>query len=112
MKQFMVRVYRNTDGDYADALVAALTPGGETKYTYLGEFKERVPLRAYDADGEEIDTSWDHTVSWDTIKAIMEAIKMKADKDASREGPIDKPEPKPVYTRWQRFCLKIARLPS
>jgi len=96
-----------------DAFVAALTPGGETKYAYLGEFKERVTMRAYDADGDEIETSWDHTISWDTIKAILAAIKMKADKDAIRRDGFDpKPEPKPVYNRWQRFCLKIARIPT
>lgn len=96
-----------------DAFNDALTPNGATKYAYLGEFKMPVVSRGYDDDGEEYERTDRHVVSWDVIKEIMTSIKKRAEQDAIRRiGAAPEKQPPPVYTWWQRFCLKIARLPT
>jgi hypothetical protein len=54
--------------------VEALTPSGETKAAYLGEFK--MPIVRVDECGDEYTESV--TVSWDVIKEIMSAIRARA----------------------------------
>lgn len=96
-----------------DAFEAALTPNGATKYAYLGEFKLPVTMRGYDDDGDEVERTEKFVVTWDVIKDIMSSIKLRAEQDAVRRiGSEPTTPPKPVYTRWQRFCLKIARIPG
>jgi hypothetical protein len=57
-----------------EGLREALTPSGETKGAYIGEFKFSV--HAYDEDGEE--KWWDEIIPWTTIKEIMAAISKRA----------------------------------
>ena len=54
--------------------VEALTPSGDTKVAYIGEFSMRFPV--FDDDGEDVM----HTVNvpWTTIKEIMGAIRERA----------------------------------
>ena len=61
-------------------LVEALTPSGETKAAYIGEFHFDVEDR--DADGE--DCLRRVTVPWTTVKEIMATIRARA---AAGEGP-------------------------
>jgi len=67
-----------------DALTEALTPSGETKAAYIGEFTIAVE-RHVDEDGEVDDEAEGHadpyehiTVPWTTIKEIMAAIRARA----------------------------------
>lgn len=60
-----------------DALREALDPN-LTKAAYLGEIKERITVTGYDEDGELDERTIDHTVSWDTIKAMMAMIAARA----------------------------------
>lgn len=95
-----------------DALLDALTPSGVTKFEYSSEFRMPVTTRGVDEDGDEYERIDRHTVPWDVIKEIMSFIKKKAEQDAvRRNGAPIKEAPKPSYTRWQKFCLKIARIP-
>ena len=56
-------------------LRAALTPSGETKVAYMGEFS--VPLPEFDEDGNEV---WRNiNVPWTTIKEIMVVILQHAE---------------------------------
>ena len=68
-----------------DKLFEALTPSGDTKATYLGEFKFNVEIE--NVDFEEDEDESDHNprtlmmpvyVPWTTIKDIMKAIRMRA----------------------------------
>lgn len=64
------------------ALTEALTPSGDTKAEYIGEFS--FPVCHLDEDGEEV---WHPTpVPWDTIKEIMAAISARAAR-ALHENP-------------------------
>jgi hypothetical protein len=64
--------------------VEALTPSGDTKAEYAGEFHISV-YAAEDEDGNEI---WRKVpVDWTTIKAIMAAIKSRATLAALTETP-------------------------
>lgn len=53
----------------------ALTPSGETKGAYMGEFSVRLPV--FDAHGH--DTYRHINVPWTVIKEIMKAIKSHAE---------------------------------
>jgi hypothetical protein len=53
----------------------ALTPSGDTKAAYAGEFH----ISVYDADDEDGNEIWRKVpVDWTTIKAIMAAIRNRA----------------------------------
>lgn len=75
-----------------EAITEALTPSGGTKAEYIGEFFEEVefPNPEYDEDDEE--SEGDETVlrrvyiQWETVKEIMNAIKVRAARSASREA--------------------------
>ena len=55
--------------------VEALTPSGDTKAEYAGEFH----ISVYDAEDEDGNEIWRKVpVDWTTIKAIMAAIKARA----------------------------------
>jgi len=63
----------------------ALTPSGDTKAEYSGEFS----ISVYDAEDEDGNEIWRNVlVDWTTIKAIMAAIKARA----SLTAPSAKPE--------------------
>jgi hypothetical protein len=55
-------------------LLEALTPSGDTKYAYIGEFSWTEWL----ADENGIEQGHERTVPWDTIKEIMAAIRERA----------------------------------
>lgn len=55
-------------------LVEALTPSGETKAAYMGEFS--IPFPTVDEDGNEVMLR--PNVPWTTIKEIMAAIRARA----------------------------------
>lgn len=57
-----------------ERLREALTPSGETKAAYVGEFTIKVVVG--DDDGEDIHEYY--TVPWTTIKEIMAAIRERA----------------------------------
>jgi hypothetical protein len=73
-KALLARAPRPEASGEVEALREALTPSGETKAAYIGEFKFRV--HAYDEDGNE--KWWDEDVPWTTIKEIMAAISKRA----------------------------------
>ena len=57
------------------AFEEALTPSGDTKAEYAGEFH----ISVYDAEDEDGNEIWRNVpVDWTTIKAIMAAIKARA----------------------------------
>jgi hypothetical protein len=56
------------------SLHGALTPSGDTKAAYHGEFAFDVPLDGYDEDGEPLDGTKRVYVPWTTTKEIMVAI--------------------------------------
>jgi hypothetical protein len=58
-----------------ERLQEALTPSGETKAAYIGEFSFDVEDR--DEDGEEC--SRNVVVPWTTVKEIMAAIRSRAE---------------------------------
>lgn len=80
----LVNAYRAGELVHATTLAAkdaeiarlkeALTPSGNTKAAYHGDFKFQIALR--DEDGEEY--SHDVFVPWTTVKEIMKAIKARA----------------------------------
>lgn len=57
-----------------ERLTEAMTPSGDTKSAYMGEFSVRLP--DVDEDGNEYTRSIN--VPWTTIKEIMAAIKARA----------------------------------
>lgn len=60
-------------------LLEALTPSGDTKAAYMGEFSFDFPF--FDEDGEEC--SHPINVPWTTIKEIMDAIRLRAEQHAA-----------------------------
>lgn len=85
--------YRNPDGPEAsaairhlvaerDRLEEALTPSGDTKAAYHGEFKFQVTQwrENEDPDSDEEMEAYlaDFTVPWTTVKEIMAALKARA----------------------------------
>jgi hypothetical protein len=56
------------------SLEEALTPNGETKAAYIGEFKQGVSLR--DQHGNVIEG--EAIITWTTVKEIMKAIRKQA----------------------------------
>jgi|GEM_PF-1835067 len=56
------------------ALEGALTPDGDTKASYIGEFKFSITLNVEDEDGEPQEIQHQVYVPWDTTKEIMAAI--------------------------------------
>lgn len=66
--------YFRTAAARIEALEEALTPSGDTKAAYMGEFSVRLP--DIGPDGEEYMRSIN--VPWTTIKAIMAAIRARA----------------------------------
>jgi hypothetical protein len=63
----------------ADQLLEALTPSGETKAEYMGEFSMSFP--EFDDDGEEVTRTIN--VPWVTIKEIMAAVRARAERRAA-----------------------------
>jgi hypothetical protein len=63
---------------HTEALVEALTPSGDTKAAYSGEFMIDAPYQGYDEDGEPLEGTYRLTVPWTTIKEIMAAIRTRA----------------------------------
>jgi hypothetical protein len=63
-------------------LVEALTPSGDTKAAYIGEFSFTVTALEIDESGEPVECQRSVTVPWTTVKEIMAAILARAD-DAS-----------------------------
>ena len=61
-------------------LVEALTPSGDTKAAYMGEFS--FPVADTDEDGSEYTRK--QYVPWDTIKQIMAAIVSRATSNKDR----------------------------
>lgn len=62
-----------------EALEEALTPSGDTKAAYMGEFKFGIAVTEYDEDEEQyVEVHRDIPVPWDTIKQIMNAIRDRA----------------------------------
>lgn len=72
---------RELDAQLA-AQTEALTPSGDTKGAYMGEF--RFEVRGVDEEGEETDIRID--TPWDTIKQIMAAIRARAAATLARGG--------------------------
>jgi hypothetical protein len=62
----------------AERFEEALTPSGDTKAAYHGEFAFDVPLDGYDEDGEPLDGTKRVYVPWTTVKEIMAAINARA----------------------------------
>jgi len=56
----------------------ALTPSGDTKAAYSGEFKFSITETFEDDDGDVVERSRDILVPWTTIKEIMAAIAARA----------------------------------
>lgn len=70
-----------------DGLREALTPSGDTKAAYSGEFKMRIIQTVFDECGELDEVATDIPVEWTTIKEIMAAISSRARQAlASRAG--------------------------
>jgi hypothetical protein len=67
------------DSARTTALCEALTPSGDTKAAYHGEFKFDVPLDGYDEDGEILEGLKSVYVPWTTVKEIMAAILRRAE---------------------------------
>ncbi|GAQ23982.1 hypothetical protein DEIGR_400115 [Deinococcus grandis] len=63
------------------AQTEALTPSGDTKGAYMGEFQ--FEMRGVDEEGEETDIRID--TPWDTIKQIMAAIRSRAAATLARD---------------------------
>jgi hypothetical protein len=59
-------------------LVEALTPSGDTKAAYMGEFSFPGVIRYENEDGEECEDAHKIPVPWTTIKEIMAAIRARA----------------------------------
>jgi len=57
------------------ALEGALTPDGDTKAAFIGEFKFSIDLNVEDEDGEPQEIQHQVYVPWDTTKEIMAAIR-------------------------------------
>ena len=72
-----------------DALMEALTPSGETKAAYMGEFTIAIEPHFNedeepDDEAEDAPDPYEHiTVPWTTIKEIMAAIR-------ARSNPVEK----------------------
>lgn len=62
--------------------IAALTPSADTKAAYIGEFQFQFPER----DEEGNDVMRNINVPWTTIKEIMRAIDLYAERLASERG--------------------------
>lgn len=63
-----------------ERLREALTPSGDTKAAYMGEFAFNIPDSHFDEESEEfVECSRKVYVPWDTIKEIMAAIRALAD---------------------------------
>ena len=78
------RTYADGVEDRAAALDKALTPSGDTKAAYMGEFSFDVRESRYDEEtGELIEEGRKVYVPWTTIKEIMAAIRSRALKDKS-----------------------------
>lgn len=56
----------------------ALTPSGDTKAAYMGEFSIRMMVPSIDEDDDEL-VPHSEPVPWTTIKEIMAAIRKRAD---------------------------------
>lgn len=56
----------------------ALTPSGDTKAAYSGEFKMPVTQTVFDEDGELDEVTSALTIEWTAIKEIMAAISARA----------------------------------
>lgn len=68
------------------ALREALTPSGDTKAEYAGEFS----ITVYDGEDEDGAEQWRKVlVDWTTIKAIMATIKARAALSASQPRKTD-----------------------
>jgi len=63
--------------DSGERMREALTPSGDTKAAYMGEFKFDVMFPSLDEDDDE-PVPHPVTVPWDTIKEIMAAIAGRA----------------------------------
>ena len=62
-----------------EALREALTPSGETKAAYIGEFSFQELVTCFDEDLEDfIEESRTTFVPWTTVKEIMAAIRTRA----------------------------------
>lgn len=59
--------------------IEALTPSGDTKAEYIGEFRFTTSFVNDDGDEEAVDV----TVPWDTTKQIMKAIRERAERDTN-----------------------------
>lgn len=69
-------------------LEEALTPSGDTKAAYMGEFSFNITETFFDEESETFEEQPRKVyVPWDTIKEIMEAIRARA--------TLTKQEPKP-----------------
>jgi hypothetical protein len=62
----------------ADMFIEALTPSGETKAAYIGEFSFTVMQVQEDEDGEAVEVPVKVYVPWTTIKEIMAVILKRA----------------------------------
>ncbi|MEO3479440.1 hypothetical protein AAFO90_17375 [Phaeobacter sp. CAU 1743] len=66
----------------ADHYLEALTPSGDTKAEYMGEFSMGFP--EFDENGEEVTRTIN--VPWTTIKDIMAAVRARAERRATAES--------------------------
>lgn len=66
-----------TEAQLAKA-VEALTPSGETKAAYIGEFSFMIDEVVTSDDGDEVENRREVTVPWTTVKEIMAAIRARA----------------------------------
>lgn len=71
-----------SDARRAERLTEALTPSGETKSAYIGEFtfKRTVPLFEGEEDECAADLVEEIGVPWTTVKEIMKAIRERAER--------------------------------
>ena len=70
-----------------DAMREALTPSGDTKAAYHGEFSWTETETGYTEDGEEYEDQIKRAVPWTTVKEIMAAISDRARQALNREQP-------------------------
>lgn len=61
-------------------LEEALTPSGDTKAEYIGEFQFTVTTMELNESDEPYESQREVTVPWTTIKEIMAAIRVRADR--------------------------------
>ena len=67
-----------TDEEIVERVLEALTPSGDTKAAYMGEFSFIIMQAQEDEHGEAIECPSKVYVPWTTIKEIMAAIRSRA----------------------------------